>query len=449
MKISVTFVRVTRKFIVILCLLGFLKTQAQLGFCTGNSGDPIVEETFGEGSTFGELPNGSSTSYRYINSEPHNGFYTVSSSSFGWFEWHNIPDHTLGDTNGRMLIVNAGRIPGEFFRISVSGLCENTSYEFSSWLVNLLPANFDCPRKQPINVRFEIWDSTDSVRIKSGDTGNIYSSSRPNWQQHALVFKTKPGQTSVILKMRNNGVGGCGNDLAIDDIMFRTCGDAVFINDISGKQSVAVNKNDLPFSTTLSAVPDFSVFSSHAFQWQKSTDGIQWEDILGETNKNYTITSLNKLSYYRVRVAEDEINLSNPLCNYNSEFFEVKIIEPKTPPKTKPVKKVKRPTIQKIEFLVNKGVENDEFKIEQQNIVIPVITKEQLAKTYKRIIIVKEGLNVINNKVWIDGAIGKYVQTSEEVVKQGDPNGVVIIDEIVYYKAIYGYNTKTRRYRIE
>ncbi len=121
-----------------------------------------------------------------------------------------------------MLIVNASFTAGEFYRITINGLCENTSYEFSSWMINLLPTAGCGGAGIPINVKFEIWDNTDTNILASGNTGNINGSSSPDWQQYALVFQTAPGQTSAILKMTNNGVGGCGNDLAIDDIVFKS-----------------------------------------------------------------------------------------------------------------------------------------------------------------------------------------------------------------------------------
>ena len=95
------------------------------------------------------------TAYVFANGSPNDGFYTVSNFTdhFGWFD---IEDHTPNNTNGRMLIINADFTPGEFYRTTINGLCENTSYEFSSWMVNLSPS-FDCGGSPiPINVKFEI-----------------------------------------------------------------------------------------------------------------------------------------------------------------------------------------------------------------------------------------------------------------------------------------------------
>ena len=306
------------------------KSQAQLGFCGGNSGDPIFTETFGVGTSNAPLPAGT-TSYTFASGQPNDGFYTLSSST-NWFGWHNIGDHTPGDTNGRNLVINADYTSGEFYRTAISGLCENTTYEFSAWMINLLPTNHSCGAGIPINVKFEIWDSTDTQLLASGDTGDIYGTSSPNWQQYALVFQSKPGQTAIILKMLNNGVGGCGNDLAIDDIVFKTCGDTIIIEDTLNETHVEFCEDSAPFSTELIVTPDFSIFSSHFYQWQVSVDGVNWIDVVGENTDRYSTPPLFSTTYYRVKVAEDAINLTNDSCNSTSDIFEIQIIpQPNAP----------------------------------------------------------------------------------------------------------------------
>ena len=303
-------------------------SYGQLGFCNGNSGDPIFSETFGTGTTNGPALPAGTTTYNYINGGPQDGDYTISSNT-NWFGWHNTQDHTPGDTNGRSLIVNASFTPGEFYRRSVTGLCGSTSYEFSSWLINLLPQSGCSNAGNPVNVSFEIWDSSDTNILASGDTGNIFGTNTPIWNQYALVFQTLPSQTSVILKMINNGIGGCGNDLAIDDIVFKTCGDFVSIIDSTSNSSVSLCISDTPYTVDLEAIPDFSVFNSHAYQWQQSTDGINWTDIIGETSETYQTFGIISTTFFRVKVAESAANLANDSCNTISEVFEI-IVFPDT-----------------------------------------------------------------------------------------------------------------------
>ncbi|MCJ7757420.1 MAG: hypothetical protein MUP24_04680, partial [Gillisia sp.] len=205
-------------------ILIFLCSNAvfsQLGFCPGSKGDAIFHEDFGAGS----LPAGT-TNYTYVIGDPDDGEYTIS-DQIGQINptFHSfLPNTTV--SNGRALIVNASYTSGQFYRNEIKNLCEDTTYEFSAFLMNIY--NRENPLCAdggiPINVRFEIWDETDTHILKEGNTGDISSTNSPVYKQYALTFQTEPGQGSVILRMFNNDGGGCGNDLAIDDIIFRSCG---------------------------------------------------------------------------------------------------------------------------------------------------------------------------------------------------------------------------------
>lgn len=153
-------------------------------------------------------------------------------------------------------------------------------------------------------------------------------------------------------------------------------------------------------------------------------------------------------------VAEGIINVLNTSCNLVSEYFKINITVPaKKPPKPKPSAII----VEKDEKII-KPVPIDEKVVpkEKDSIVstkpivkLSVIDTDKLAKTHKQVIIVKDGYKIITDKVWIDGAIGKYVQTSEKVTKQGHNSGDIIIDETLYYKSAYGYNCVKRTYRIK
>lgn len=324
------------KFYVYLILVSFsfFSANAQLGFCSGNSGDPIFTEDFGAGTVNSPLAGGTTT-YIYTDAFPNDGFYTVGNGSFGNpFDWHQVEDHTPNDTDGKFLIVNADFSPGEFYRTTVSGLCETTTYEFSAWLLNLIKIPGFCSNQGieiPFNVRFEIWDSTDTNLLANGETGDVFGAVDPTWGEYGLVFQTLANQDTVILKMINNGQGGCGNDLAIDDIEFKSCGDTVIVTDESNNGSVTICENETPYSTTLTATPDFAVFTSHFYQWQESSDGNIWTDIGGETNQTINIT-LSSESFYRTKIAEVAINLGNDQCILLSDVFQIEInVSPDAP----------------------------------------------------------------------------------------------------------------------
>lgn len=310
-------------------LFCFLGVKAQLGFCTGSKGDPIFHEDFGTGSGTGQpLPAGV-TNYTFISQDPQDGQYTISDDIGAVINsWHqDLPNETL--SNGRALIVNADYTAGQFYKTTISGLCENTTYEFSAFLINIYDRDSQvCANGGiPINVRFEIWDETDSNLLKAGNTGNIASTSNPEWDRYALTFQSEPGQGSVVLKMFNNSGGGCGNDLAIDDIIFQSCGDLTVVKSSDGVgETYAICEEDAPANLQLVAEPDNSVYNEHYFQWQKSDDGANWQDIPNENNDTYNTGNLNQTTYFRVKVAEDKVNLSSNVCSSASESFEVKIV---------------------------------------------------------------------------------------------------------------------------
>lgn len=94
--------------------------------------------------------------------------------------------------------------------------------------------------------------------------------------------------------MKNNGLGGCGNDLAIDDIEFRSCGDLTTITSpsaVSNSYSTCQN----PVSIQLQANTTGS--STYFYQWQQSTDGTTWTDITGENSAIYVTPNLTTQNF--------------------------------------------------------------------------------------------------------------------------------------------------------
>lgn len=318
-----------RNLVFLLCLFSSLQIQAQLGFCSGSKGDPIFYEDFGQGSGTGNELAPGITNYTFVRQDPQDGQYTIADDiGNGIGTWHQfLPQTTL--SGGRALIVNADFTAGLFYRTEISGLCENTTYEFSAFLMNVLRSNIGaCPDGEiPINVRFEIYDETNSVLLKEGNTGDINSSSTAKWEQYALTFRSQPGQTAIILKMFNNGEGGCGNDLAIDDIIFRSCGDLTTITSEGDSNGILqVCEENTPVSVQLQANADSSVYEQQFYQWQISLDAESWNDIPGANSSTYETSLIDSTVYFRVKVAEEFSNLANSFCSSASEPFKLEVI---------------------------------------------------------------------------------------------------------------------------
>ena len=205
-------------------LNGAIAQSGPLGTCTsichGSLGDNIYPNgDFGSG-----IPNvipvnpGLAPGYIYqTNPPPNDGYYSIANSTtpWGWFaadKWINIEDNGP-EPNGYMMVVNASYPPGMFFQSTVA-VCEGTLYEFSVDVINIFESYFTGTIYP--NLTFMI----DNVAYC--ETGDI--SNDEQWHTVRFSFTTAPGQTSLLLGMRNNAPGGYGNDLAIDNISFRACG---------------------------------------------------------------------------------------------------------------------------------------------------------------------------------------------------------------------------------
>ncbi|SCY04666.1 gliding motility-associated C-terminal domain-containing protein [Nonlabens sp. Hel1_33_55] len=314
---------------VVVMVASFAFAKAQLGFCSGASGEAIFTETFGRGINSGPPLNAMQTNYTFVNSGTQDGQYTISNNLEQFVgTFHNTPDHT-GDVNGKALIINASFAADQFYQTSINNLCENTNYEFSAWIINLYnPSSGFCSgREIPIQVRFEIWDATDTNRLADGIMNPRFGENQPTWIQYALTFTTAAGQNGCILKMINEGDGGCGNDLAIDDIVFRTCGDVVQLEDSNNDVEASRCVNDASESITLTVNTSESIYDTPEYQWQSSTDGTNFTDITGENGNSFTSPTITNTTFYRVKIAEDAVNLSGSECANFSGIFEYRVVD--------------------------------------------------------------------------------------------------------------------------
>ncbi len=186
-----------------------------------NCADIDFNEDFGTGIGRVCDLNGATTTYVCNTvSQVEDGEYSITNTSNGLNSgWHvGMEDHTPDDVDGRMLFINADDVTsGEFYRRSII-LNENTDYTFNAWITTVYDTDTGiCPGGGiPSNVKFRIEDSVGNT-ITETDTGDIPNGPEPNWQEYTIAFNTG-ANTEVQLVLFNNGLGGCGNDLAIDDI---------------------------------------------------------------------------------------------------------------------------------------------------------------------------------------------------------------------------------------
>ncbi len=285
--------------------------------CTGSLGENIFEEgDFGSGAATILTPDpGLAPGFIYQASPPpQDGFYTITNNMRNWtnppfFGWDAFSDNS-SDPNGYMMVVNAAFDPGKFYEQQVDDLCENTLYQFSADIRNiLLPGtNFLMP-----NVSFSI---DDVVQFTTGDIAE-----NRMWNNYGFTFTTAPGQTSVVLALSNNAPGGNGNDLAIDNIAFRACGPLAMI---AGNSDII---NACAEDGTVLLISEIigNQYADPQLQWQQSFDGgATWQDLVGENGTTFSHPgSPEGQYYYRYLLANGVANLMNANCRVVSN---VKIV---------------------------------------------------------------------------------------------------------------------------
>jgi gliding motility-associated-like protein len=304
----------------------FLLLQAPLlsfsQLCQGSLGDPIVNKTFGAGANPGLPLSAAATNYQFLNADcPNDGFYTVRNNTSNCFStsWHTLTaDHT-GDPNGYFMLVNASVQPGAFYIDTVRGLCSGTTFEFAAWVVNVMRPTACGGNGNRPNLTFLI-ERTDGTILQQYTTGDIAQQSAPVWQQYGFFFTTPAGVTDVVLRIVNNAPGGCGNDLALDDITFRPCGPQL-VSSFTGFSSDTLTVCEQTASNFSLAAAISSGYSNPVFQWQTAVNGNAFTDIPGATAQtlNVNIPAGTPPGVYKYRVLAAEAgNMTSTGCRVSS-----------------------------------------------------------------------------------------------------------------------------------
>ncbi|PHN05805.1 gliding motility-associated C-terminal domain-containing protein [Flavilitoribacter nigricans] len=275
--------------------------------CDGSLGENLFEGgDFGSGSA--NIPPddpGIAPGYSYARQgPPSDGLYVITNNTGAWSglygTWIRIRDNS-SDPNGYMMVVNASYEPGIFYQQEITGLCANTTFEFSADVINLISRTTTGHIKP--NISFYI---NDELKFSSGDIPQDET-----WKTYGFTFTTGLASENLTLSIRNNAPGGIGNDLALDNISFRPCGPEAII--LPEEETFVCVDDDSLFleSKVLS-----SSFPENYIQWQVSTDeGATFNDIPGAMGTTHTISNFaSGRYYYRYLVAGTPENLQNFKC---------------------------------------------------------------------------------------------------------------------------------------
>ena len=162
---------------------------------------------------------------------PKDGFYSFNTAITNCFEgrWHQVSeDHTPGDENGKMMIVNASEKSGDFFIMTITGLKPGAQYRISGWFTNICKSASGCTPTPPV---IEITVHANDKIISSFKTGEIKQADVPQWQNYTGEFVMAANTDVISLQMKDLTPGGCGNDFALDDIEINLCSQPIQVSE--------------------------------------------------------------------------------------------------------------------------------------------------------------------------------------------------------------------------
>lgn len=267
------------------------------GICN-TDGQQIFQEDFGKGIGIGKPLSGLGNGAYLFSSTPPlaEGYYTIvdnPATAGGNPTWKNMTDHS-GQVGGRMLVVNGSYKPSEFYRRKVTGLCAGLQYAISVSACSVISASMFCGTDVtpiPSRIRFRI---EDEYGKPLGQLAERYISANPapaaKWKEYGMMFTLPEGVTTIQIVLLDDAPGGCGNDLAVDDIVFSTC---------RPLQPVSINGGTSSYTgcqltrATLKVDTNGLKLRQPVLQWQKlNATTALWEDISGAHNDTYTIEEL-------------------------------------------------------------------------------------------------------------------------------------------------------------
>ncbi|RFS20159.1 hypothetical protein DVR12_20810 [Chitinophaga silvatica] len=287
--------------------------RIQRGLCNSESKE-IFREDFGSGVGFGNpIPGLSSGAYYFSNNVPLvDGQYTIINDpqvTQGADTWKHMTDHS-GKPDGRMMVINGSYFPGEFYRKKIDGLCDGMQYSFSVSAASVV-GNANCGVGAipiPSRIRFRIEDGN-GVILGQMSERYIPADRSPQgvWKDYGIIFRLPENVHSIQIVLLNDAPGGCGNDFAVDDIIFSSCVPV---------QSIQINNSDKPYTACLGKDVTFKVdvaglsIKQPIYSWQKfNATSNQWVDIPSTKKSSLILTNLKPVDegQYRVMITEGQV----------------------------------------------------------------------------------------------------------------------------------------------
>ncbi|MGI4728902.1 MAG: gliding motility-associated C-terminal domain-containing protein [Janthinobacterium lividum] len=304
--------------------LFFSRCEAQS--CTGVLGQPVFNVDFGAGADRGNPLPLTQTDYIYTDTYGllYKQYSIVNNTAGFYSQWFPINDHT-GNTNGYMMIFNCAAVGDILYTNRLTGLCPNTTFELSSWLISLL--NKDLLNGIDANVTLSVETSSGTV-LNTFNSGDIPTTNTPIWRNFKLYFTTPVQQTDIVIKIINNAPGGDGNDLALDDITVRPCQpdlNTSFVAQNSVQQLALCQGDDVTYQLGTNIIAGHQ---NPVYQWQvNANDGSGWKDLAGATATSVQLnfkSALPGLYQYRLYSVQEQ-NKDLACCQVFSDTASVQV----------------------------------------------------------------------------------------------------------------------------
>lgn len=288
---------------------------------------------------------GSTYKYQKSGAIPDDGHYAivrnwndfgVSASSVyltsGWLDHSGLKNDSTSpfdplasgvqrnSSNGMMLFVNCGGPRGVVYKRLVTELCKAAQFQFSAWVASVHKST------NGAKLRFEIWNKdpgNDIVNAPDAQTGEIVPTANgatllaasdiftlPNraiWYQMKIIFRLLT-QDNVWVVLRNYGNSGGGNDIVVDDIVFRPYAPFNLKITIDSEAKNTACKDGLVtlfsnFVSGTSGIPSYVNISDYGFYFEGLRNGV-W-------------TRLGSTTPIQIQSATEPLELTLPLAEYN------------------------------------------------------------------------------------------------------------------------------------
>jgi hypothetical protein len=205
-----------------LILFGSSCANLSVQDCTGDIDQEIFTEDFGTGAEMGpELPPGTTA---YTFGSIGGGDYVVTNTTgLNGSSWHQASDHTPGDTNGYCLLFDASSGSEVMYSRLLEDLEPNTHYILSLYVANVVtPSACGGVSIEP-NLKISLVHPTWKSEMGAVNTGPIPTTRELSWKRYSIAFVTDSNPKDVLVEITSLAPGGCGSDLAIDDISLAIC----------------------------------------------------------------------------------------------------------------------------------------------------------------------------------------------------------------------------------